>query len=55
MSVIIVLLMASLSVAAFFLLAYWWSAHDGQFDDTYSPGHRILYDQDKNQESIKKS
>jgi len=54
MSVIIILLLASLSVAAFFLLAYWWSVHDGQYDDTYSPGHRILYDENKNQEKTKK-
>ncbi len=47
MSVIILLLFASLSVAAFFLLAYWWSIRDGQFDDTYSPGQRILYDINK--------
>lgn len=47
MSVIFVLLVASLSVAAFFLLAYWWSIRDGQFDDTFSPGHRIFYEEKK--------
>lgn len=44
MSVIIILLLASLSVAICFLLAYVWSTKSGQFDDTYSPGQRILYD-----------
>lgn len=44
MSVIIILLIASISVAAIFLGAYIWSVKDGQYDDEYSPPLRILFD-----------
>lgn len=49
MSVIIILLTASLSVAGFFLGAYLWSVKTGQFDDDYSPAVRILFDNDEPQ------
>ena len=44
MSVIIILLLASIAVAAFFLLAFLWSIKKGQFDDEQSPPVRILFD-----------
>lgn len=44
MSVIIILLIASISVAALFLGAYIWSVKSGQYDDEYSPPLRILFD-----------
>jgi cbb3-type cytochrome oxidase maturation protein len=44
MSVIIILLIASITVAAFFLLALLWSIKKGQFDDEQSPPVRILFD-----------
>ena len=44
MNAIILLLTISLSVAVCFLVAYIWSIKDGQFDDNYSPAHRILFD-----------
>ncbi len=44
MSVIIILLVASISVALVFLGAFLWSVHSGQFDDNYSPPSRILFD-----------
>lgn len=44
MSVIIILLIVSISVAALFLGAYIWSVKDGQYDDEYSPPLRILFD-----------
>ena len=44
MSVIIILLIASLSVAALFLVAFLWGVKTGQFDDNYSPSSRILFD-----------
>lgn len=44
MSVIIILLIASISVAALFLLAFIWSVTNGQMDDDYSPPRRILFD-----------
>lgn len=44
MSVIIILLIASISVAALFLVAFIWSIRNGQMDDDYSPPRRILFD-----------
>ncbi|HEX5625157.1 MAG TPA: cbb3-type cytochrome oxidase assembly protein CcoS [Saprospiraceae bacterium] len=44
MSVIIILLVTSLFIAGGFLMAFLWSSKDGQFDDTYAPPRRILFD-----------
>ncbi|HVW60409.1 MAG TPA: cbb3-type cytochrome oxidase assembly protein CcoS [Puia sp.] len=44
MSAIILLLIASLSVAALFLGAFIWSVKHHQFDDEFSPPRRILFD-----------
>ena len=44
MSVIIILLIASISVAGLFLIAFLWSVKDGQYDDENSPPIRILFD-----------
>jgi cbb3-type cytochrome oxidase maturation protein len=53
MSVIIILLIASISVAALFLVAFLWGVKSGQFEDDYSPSSRILFD-DKPASSTKK-
>lgn len=44
MSVIIILLAASIAVAALFLIAFLWGVSSGQFEDDYSPASRILFD-----------
>jgi len=44
MSVIILLLIASSSVAALFLGAFFWGVSSGQFEDDYSPASRILFE-----------
>ena len=44
MSVIIILLIASVTVAALFLVAFIWSVKDGQYDDEIAPAVRILFD-----------
>jgi cbb3-type cytochrome oxidase maturation protein len=44
MSVIILLLIASISVAVLFLIAFLWSVRSGQFEDDYSPPSRILFE-----------
>lgn len=54
MSVIIVLLIASISVAAIFLVAFLWGVKSGQFEDDFSPASRILFD-DKPSTSTKTS
>jgi cbb3-type cytochrome oxidase maturation protein len=43
MSVLVILLLVSISIAGSFLGAYVWSVRDGQFDDDFSPAQRILF------------
>ena len=44
MSVIIILLLASVSVAFLFLIGFIWSVKTGQYSDEVSPSIRILFD-----------
>jgi cbb3-type cytochrome oxidase maturation protein len=44
MSVIVILLLASISVAGLFLAAFLWSVKSGQFSDEISPPLRMLLD-----------
>jgi len=44
MSVIIILISASLSLAGLFLLAFFWQINSGQVDDISTPPVRILND-----------
>lgn len=44
MSVIIILLIASMLVAGGFLVAFLVSAKNGQFDDNYGPAVRMLFE-----------
>ena len=44
MSVIFLLLIASVSVAGLFLGAFLWSVKSGQYDDETSPPMRMLFD-----------
>lgn len=60
MSVIVVLIGASLLVAIGFLIAYLWAVKSGQYDDKYTPSVRILFDdskkvEDRNSETEKKN
>jgi len=50
MGVIIILLGASLLVAIGFLAAFIWSVKNGQFEDDFSPAHRILFDEQHDKE-----
>jgi cbb3-type cytochrome oxidase maturation protein len=42
MSVILILILASLLVALVFLAGFIWAVRSGQFDDTVTPAMRIL-------------
>ncbi len=54
MSVIVVLIGASLLVATGFLIAYLWAVKHGQYDDKYTPSVRILFDDEKKSENRSK-
>jgi cbb3-type cytochrome oxidase maturation protein len=45
MNVLFLLVIASLIVALFFLLAFIWSVKNGQYEDDYTPSVRILFDE----------
>jgi cbb3-type cytochrome oxidase maturation protein len=47
MSVIIVLIIASILVALLFLIGFIWAVKSGQYDDTYSPSVRMLFEDKK--------
>lgn len=49
MTVIIVLIIISILVAGGFLAAFLWAVRSGQYDDTYSPSVRILFDDKKSE------
>ncbi|MBO3698204.1 cbb3-type cytochrome oxidase assembly protein CcoS [Roseivirga sp. E12] len=44
MSVILVLIITSIVVAVVFLGAFFWAVKSGQYDDTYSPSVRMLFE-----------
>ncbi|HRO07602.1 MAG TPA: cbb3-type cytochrome oxidase assembly protein CcoS [Saprospiraceae bacterium] len=46
MKIILFLILISLVLAGGFLIAFFWAVRDGQYDDEYTPGMRILLDED---------
>ncbi|MFT6828567.1 MAG: cbb3-type cytochrome oxidase maturation protein [Roseivirga sp.] len=54
MSVILILILISLVVAIVFLSAFFWAVKSGQFDDTYSPSVRMLFDDKLKKDKIAK-
>ncbi len=54
MSVVFVLIGASLLVAGGFLIAYLWAVRSGQYDDKYTPSVRILFDNPNNKKEEEK-
>jgi cbb3-type cytochrome oxidase maturation protein len=53
MSVILILVTLSMIVAGSFLGAFIWAVRNGQYEDTYSPSVRMLFEE-KKEESDKK-
>lgn len=47
MSVLFVLILISGLIASAFLIAFIWSVKSGQYDDTYSPSVRMLFNDRK--------
>lgn len=54
MSVLWVLIGASVIVAFGFLIAFIWAVRNGQYDDRYTPSIRILFEDEKKKPDIKK-
>jgi len=53
MTIIVVLIFISLSIALVFLVGFIWSIKDGQYDDTYGPSVRMLFEDKINKKSGK--
>ena len=51
MSVIIILIVISILVAVFFVGVFIWAVKTGQYDDTYSPSVRMLFDDKRESKS----
>ena len=47
MGIIVLLISVSLTIAVVFLLVFCWSMKSGQYDDTYTPSIRMLFDDKK--------
>lgn len=47
MSVILILILISLSLAICFLCCFIWAVKTGQFEDTTTPSFRILTEEDR--------
>jgi cbb3-type cytochrome oxidase maturation protein len=47
MTIIILLISISLTIALIFLGFFLWSMKSGQYDDTYTPSIRMLFDDAK--------
>ncbi|HNV29690.1 MAG TPA: cbb3-type cytochrome oxidase assembly protein CcoS [Cyclobacteriaceae bacterium] len=52
MLIIILLIAISLTIAILFLVAFIWSMKSGQFDDTYGPSVRMLFDDKKKKKDV---
>lgn len=46
MQIIFILIAVSISLALFFLISFIWANKGGQFDDTYGPAYRVLFEED---------
>jgi cbb3-type cytochrome oxidase maturation protein len=47
MNIIVLLIAISLTIALIFLGVFIWSLKSGQYDDTYTPSVRMLFDDKK--------
>lgn len=54
MGIIVLLICISLTIAVVFLLIFYWSMKSGQYDDTYTPSVRMLFEDKKGKEPKKK-
>lgn len=48
MAIIVLLISISLIIAIGFLISFLWNMKTGQYDDTYSPGVRMLFENEIN-------
>jgi cbb3-type cytochrome oxidase maturation protein len=54
MSIIYLLIGFSIMIALIFLVGFLWSIRSGQYDDTYTPAVRMLFEQNPDQDLAEK-
>jgi cbb3-type cytochrome oxidase maturation protein len=54
MGIIALLICISLAIAIVFLVIFYWSLKSGQYDDTYTPSVRMLFEDKKTKEETPK-
>jgi len=54
MGIIVLLIIVSLTIAVVFLLVFYWSMKSGQYDDTYTPSIRMLFEDKVKKDDTKK-
>ena len=47
MAIIVILILISLTIAIIFLSIFFWNIKSGQYDDTYTPSIRMLFEDKK--------
>ena len=52
MSVVFILVFAAIIMAGAFLIAFIWSVKNGQYEDTYTPSVRMLFDDPPMKEAV---
>jgi cbb3-type cytochrome oxidase maturation protein len=52
MGIIVLLILISLCIAIGFLISFLWNMKTGQYDDTYSPSVRMLFDDKTNSKIV---
>jgi cbb3-type cytochrome oxidase maturation protein len=52
MGVILLLILVSLFVALVFLVAFIWAVKTDQYEDDYTPSIRVLFDDEKEEDSV---
>jgi cbb3-type cytochrome oxidase maturation protein len=55
MAIIVLLISISLVIAVGFLISFLWNMKSGQYDDTYSPSVRMLFDDQLKDKSVSKN
>ena len=50
MTIIVLLISISLIIAIGFLISFFWNMRSGQYDDTYSPSVRMLFEDKPNKQ-----
>jgi cbb3-type cytochrome oxidase maturation protein len=53
MTIIILLIGISLTIAVIFLAVFFWNMRSGQYDDTYTPSVRMLFDGKPKKDRVK--